>query len=110
MPRYAARVDDNQAEIVASLREILGRRRVIVTSRVGAGFPDIIVLSEYRDPRGDRVPVLIELKDGEKPQSKQSLTPAEVRWHDDWTDAGGAVFVCNSLEQCLQAIGWRGGT
>ncbi len=43
--RYAAKSDDNQAEIVKDLRA--AGFTVIVTSRMGHGFPDLIVADEY---------------------------------------------------------------
>lgn len=101
-----SRTDANQKDLVKELR----RRGflVAVTSDAGDGFPDLVI--GWRDavllnrPKGL---ALIELKDGNKVPSEQRLTPAQVKFHDDWK--GAPVYVCNSLMACLAAIQDAGG-
>ena len=75
--RRAARVDGNQATIVEALREIPGCK-VVVTSAVGQGFPDLLV--GYRGFN-----FLVELKDPTKPKRDQRLTPDQEAFHSSWT-------------------------
>jgi len=84
--RYSAKTDDNHMDVVKRFREY--GCSVLDASRMGKGFPDIIV--GYR-----HVNYLIEIKDGKKPQSKQKLTPDQVVFFDTWK---GQVQVINSLE------------
>jgi hypothetical protein len=71
MPRYAARVDANQARIVKALRKI----GVAVTPlhTVGNGCGDL--LASFRG-----IWAVLEIKDGSKPPSARKLTPAERLW------------------------------
>lgn len=87
MPRYAAAVDANQADIVEEFRA--RGASVTPTHRQGEGFPDICV--GYRG-----VNLLVEIKDGAKIPSKQKLTKAEKEWHDEWR---GQVCVVNDVDQ-----------
>lgn len=91
----AARVDDNQAVIVAALRAV--GASVTPVHMVGKGFPDVVC--GYLG-----VNYLIEIKDGDKPPSARRLTPAEADWHRDWR--GSAHVVCN-VSEALAAIGAR---
>ena len=90
--RRAAKVDDNQNEIVLKLRQI--GCSVAITSMVGRGFPDIVV--GYRG-----INYLFEIKDGNKPPSKRKLTPDEVDWHHAWK---GSVHVVESYDDCLAVL------
>lgn len=77
MSRRAARVDENQAAIVAFLR---GKGwNVAVTSSLGHGFVDLVV------GRG-AFARLLEVKDGAKPPSARVLTPAEAKFREVWRD------------------------
>jgi len=93
MPRFAARVDANQAQIVASLRK--AGATVTPTHAAGAGFPDLAV-----GFRG--VNYLMEIKDGEKPPSAQKLTAAQVKWHGMWR---GQVDIVRTDAEALAVIG-----
>jgi hypothetical protein len=75
MRRRAAKVDRNQAEIVAALRGI--GVSVQPLHAVGGGVPDLLC-----GQRG--VNVLIEVKDGAKPPSKRTLTGEQIDWRDAW--------------------------
>ena len=82
----AARIDDNQKQIVRFLRE--KGVSVTVTSATGRGFPDLV-----RGYKGRNI--LLEPKDGAKPVSAQNLTPEQRIWHYDWK---GQVAVVNNPE------------
>lgn len=90
--RRAAKIDDNQNEIVDGLRKL--GCSVAITSGVGSGFPDLIV-----GRLG--VNILIEVKDGGKSPSRQALTLDQVKWHDEWR---GQKSVCNSLDAAIDVI------
>jgi len=87
--RRAARVDDNQAEIVAALRA--AGCTVQSLAAVGKGCPDAAVGFRGRN-------LLLEIKDGAKPPSKRKLTPDEERWHAAWR---GQVAVVESVDEAL---------
>ncbi len=91
--RRNAKVDVNQPSIVKNLREIGATVKPL--HFVGQGFPDIIVGWQGAN-------FLIELKDENKPPSKQKLTTDEIRFHEAWK---GQISICNSFEQCLEVIG-----
>lgn len=90
--RRQARVDSNQAEIVAGLRKI--GASVQLLHMVGGGCPDALV-----GWRG--MNTLLEIKDGEKPPSARKLTDDQVDWHADWR---GQVTVVETLEQAIEAV------
>jgi len=85
--RRAAKVDDNQPEIVEHLRSL--GMSVCLLHTVGQGVPDIIV--GYRG-----INVLLEIKDGAKPPSARRLTEDEAVWHLDWR---GQVATVKDKEQ-----------
>jgi hypothetical protein len=90
--RRAAKVDANQAEIVAALRQI--GASVQPLHAVGQGCPDLLV--------GWRGMVsLLEIKDGSKPPSARKLTPDQEKWHAAWR---GQVAVVETVEQAIAAI------
>lgn len=89
----AAKVDDNQREIVSALRGV--GATVCHLHTVGMGCPDLLV-----GWRG--VNYLLECKDGKKPPSQQKLTPMQDEWHSGWK---GSAFIVNSPEAALAAIG-----
>ena len=93
MPKYAAKIDRNQPEIVAALRK--AGASVAITSTAGQGFPDLVV--GYRG-----VSYLIEVKDGELPPSARKLTTAQVKFRDNWR---GHYAVVKSVEEALAVIG-----
>ena len=90
--RRAAKVDDNQAEIVKALRKI--GCSVQVLSSVGEGCPDLLV--GYRG-----VNYLLEVKDGSKPPSHRKLTPDQISWHGRWR---GKVSVVGSVDEAIMAV------
>lgn len=92
--RRAAKVDENQAEIVAALR-VVGCS-VLPLHAVGQGCPDLLVA-----PRNGEM-VLLEVKDGAKPPSARKLTPDQVEFHASWR--GRIVVVC-SVREAMEAVG-----
>jgi hypothetical protein len=95
--RRAARVDSNQYEIVQALRAIPDLS-VSVTSRVGQGFPDLVV--GYRGAT-----FMFELKDPTKPKADQELTPEQRKFHANWKGQIQKVF---SLKEIITTLtGWN---
>jgi hypothetical protein len=92
MARRAARVDDNQGDIVAALRKMGCSVQPLHT--VGQGCPDILV--GY-----DGLNLAIEIKDGQKVPSAQSLTDAQQIWHHRWM---GQVVIIGSPEEACQYV------
>ena len=90
--RRAAKVDQNQPEIVAALRKI--GATVQPLHGVGAGCPDILVGYRGRN-------LLVEIKDGSKPPSARKLTPDQVEWHINWR---GQVAVADSIGAAIAII------
>jgi hypothetical protein len=89
MARRAARVDDNQGDIVKALRDM--GCSVLPLHTVGAGCPDLLI--GY-----DTINLLLEVKDGSKVPSAQSLTPAQERFFDEWL--GQAEVVNSPADAC----------
>jgi Holliday junction resolvase len=75
MPKYNAKVDSNQSEIVKAFRNL--GFSVFLTHTLGRGFPDIVASKQGLN-------FLIEIKDGSLPPSKRKLTPAEQEFKDSW--------------------------
>lgn len=91
--RKKGRVDSNQKVIVKSLRQIPGVS-VAVTSMIGSGFPDLVIGYKGKN-------YLIELKDGDKPESAQKLTLDEIEFDAKWK---GQYAVCNSIDEILKLV------
>ena len=91
--RRAARVDDNQREIVEELRRV--GCSVWSLAGVGKGFPDLAVGFRGRN-------LFLEVKDGSKPPCKRKLTPDEEAFHASWR---GHVAVVESVEDALKIVG-----
>jgi hypothetical protein len=90
--RRANRIDDNQNDIVAALRKAGATVRVISQ---GDGIPDLLV-----GFRGETI--LLEVKDGNKPPSARTLTPAEQKFFNEWE--GGLCIVVKSVEDALELL------
>lgn len=76
MVRRAAKIDDNQHDIVD--RFLSNGLKVVSTAGMANGFPDIIV-SHFNG-----INVLVEIKDGDKIPSKRKLTPDQEEFHATW--------------------------
>ncbi len=83
-PRWSAKADENQAEIVEALRR--AGASVQTLHRLGQGVPDLLVGYQGRN-------LLMEIK-GEKGK----LTTEEERFFEDWS---GQVAVVRSAEDAL---------
>jgi Holliday junction resolvase len=86
------KIDDNQTQIVKNLRKL--GYSVAVTSGLAKGFPDIIVGKNGKN-------WMIEIKDGDKPPSKRTLTDPEIKFHAEWQ---GQIAVCNNIDEVLKII------
>lgn len=86
------RVDANQKAIVAALRKY--GCSVHLTHMVGDGFPDIACGI-------DNMNIFLECKDGDKPPSKQKLTPKQTKWHGSWL---GQVDTVKSPVEAIRAV------
>jgi len=90
--RYANRIDANQNAIVETLRECGATVRIVCQ---GDGIPDLLV--GYQG-----YTILMEVKDGNKPPSARTLTPAEQKFFDEWR--GGMVVIVNSVEEAIDVL------
>ncbi len=88
MTRTASRIDKNQSEIVAGLRQ--AGYSVLSLAPLGKGVPDIIVGSRTGN-------VLMEIKYGKGKVNKQQLD-----WHDAWCSP---VHVVRSIGEALIVMG-----
>lgn len=89
----ARRVDANHAEIAKAFRRC--GWSVADTSRLGSGFPDLVVARAGRT-------VLVEVKDGAKPPSKRKLTEDEQSFADAWH---GEYRIAESVDDVLTIVG-----
>ncbi len=88
------RVDANQRSVVQALRRC--GCRVLVTSSLGGGAGDLLVL---RPGHGLRI---LEVKDGAKSPSRRALTTKEAEFHRLWAEA---VSVVTGPREALAAMG-----
>jgi len=88
--RRAARVDENQSQLVAALRS--AGCSVTLLHQVGEGCPDLLI-----GVAG--VTGLAEVKDGAKSASRRVKTPAQVVWWREWR--GGPVATITDIEGAL---------
>lgn len=91
----AKRVDSNQKEIVACMRNL--GATVAITSMVGKGFVDAVV-----GFRGTNY--LVEIKDGKKCKSAQKLTEHEKEFHETWR---GTVHIVTSVNDAVDLLNGR---
>ena len=93
--RRRAKVDGNQARVVAALRQIPGVSVEPGLAQLGKGAPDLLV-----GYQGQTWPV--ELKDPAQIPSKRKLTEDEVRWAARWS---GSYILATDAETILKQIG-----
>jgi Holliday junction resolvase len=91
--RRAARIDDNQRDLVSTLRR--AGCNVLSLAAVGNGCPDLLVY------RADNL-YMLEIKDGKKVKSRRKLTPHQVTFKKDWP-----VVVVTDIDSALQAVGLK---
>jgi hypothetical protein len=90
--RRSAKVDGNQAEIVAALRK--AGAHVQSLASVGKGCPDLLVSHRGKWHA-------MEIKDPAKPPSARKLTEDQVAWH---AQARAPVHVAMTAEEALRAL------
>lgn len=90
--RRAARTDANQREIVLALRRI--GASVAVASKMGGGFPDLVV--GYRGRNW-----LLELKRDDVSPSRSTLTPDQVEWNASWL---GQWAVVRNVDEAIEVV------
>ena len=91
--RRAARIDDNQREIVDALRR--ASVEVLSLAAIGKGCPDLLVSFRGRN-------TLLEVKDPSKRPSQRRLTPEQQIFHARWQ---GPCVVVETVGQALKAVG-----
>ena len=92
MARRAARVDDNQSDIVKVLEQM--GCTVVSLAAVGKGVTDLLVGVSGKN-------LIIEVKDGSKPPSARKLTDAQKIFHAEWR---GQIAVVKSVEEAVQLV------
>jgi hypothetical protein len=92
--RRAAKVDDNQEEIVKALRAV--GATVQTLAAIGKGVPDLLVGYQGQT-------ILVEIKDGKKSPSERRLTEDQLKWHGAWN--GGPLAIVTDVEGAWRAIG-----
>lgn len=92
MHRRIARIDSNQGDITAALRQMGATVQHLHT--LGQGAPDLAV-------GWQGVNLFLEIKDGSKPPSKRRLTPDEQEWHESWR---GQVAIVESVEDAVALL------
>jgi Holliday junction resolvase len=88
----ARRTDENQHEIIQALQQI--GCAVADTSAAGEGFPDLVVGYHGKN-------YLIEVKDGNKSPSRQSLTASQIRFHGRWR---GQIAIVKSVNEAIELV------
>lgn len=99
MPRRAAKIDQNQNDIVRTLRDV--GASVQSLAAIGQGCPDLLVGVIDRDT-GERRNYLLEVKNPSVPKSDQALTEHEERWEENWA---GQYTVVRTPEEALRVVG-----
>ena len=93
----AKRTDNNQKAIMAALRKI--GCSVFDTHTLGKGFPDLAV--GWVDKQGRRRTVLMEIKDGDQPPSRNKLTTDEKLFHFGYR---GEATIVYSVEDAIHYV------
>lgn len=86
------RIDVNQPAIVKIFREL--GCSVLILSDLGKGCPDILLGFRGKN-------YLIEIKNGARPKSGRTLTPAEMRFFEGWL---GQVDIIASEDEAIEFI------
>ena len=91
--RRAAKIDRNQPEIVAALRD--AGATVEILSAVGKGCPDLMAGFRGRN-------YLLEVKDWQASASDRALRDRQAEWHGGWK---GQVAKVETVDAALAVIG-----
>jgi len=94
----ARRTDENQAEIVKTLRAIPGIS-VLDLSAVASGCPDISVGFMGRNYF---LEIKREIVPGKVFASDSKLNPLQIKWHSAWK---GQVCVVRTMDDVFQVLG-----
>jgi hypothetical protein len=94
--RRAARRDHGEQDIIKAMRAEGAYVKVINDE----GLFDLLVA--YTGPSGFQHTLLIECKDGAKPPSARRLTPAELKFHDEWPLSN--LFIIISAEHAVALL------
>lgn len=86
------KVDTNHRAIVVAMRQM--GASVLDTHDLGKGAPDVIV-------GACGINVLVEIKNGDLPPSKQTLTEDEQIFHDSWR---GQIVIIRSVAEAIHFI------
>jgi hypothetical protein len=92
--RTDAKVDANQASVMASLRK--AGCSVQSLAAIGKGCPDLLVSFGGHN-------VLVEVKDGNKPPSAQKLTADQEKWHERWQSK---VWIVRDVLDAAHVVMW----
>lgn len=92
--RKYGKLDANHNEIVNALRSC--GATVISLASVGNGIPDLLVGFNGRT-------CLLEIKDGSKPPSHQTLTDAQLDFISKWR--GSSIAIVNSVDSAIRVLG-----
>lgn len=92
--RRAAKVDRNQAEIVAALRKV--GCSVLSLSAIGNGCPDLLVSYRQRSSKSNRT-LLMEIK-----RQKGKLNEQQEDFRSKWI---GELCVVRSVDEALLVLG-----
>ena len=87
--RRAARVDENQRDVVAALRKI---GAFVSYLPVGFGVPDLLV-----GYKGQTFLMEVKNKDG-----RNRMTQGQIEFHNRWI--GGALFIVRTPEAAIKAV------
>jgi len=90
--RRAAKIDDNQNDLVALMRAM--GVSVAITSAAHDGFTDLVV-------GFGGITVLVEVKDGSKEPARRKLTPQQVAFHGSFK---GAITVIENEQQAVELV------
>jgi Holliday junction resolvase len=90
--RKIARRDRNHSEIVKAFRKL--GWSVLDLAQLGGGCPDLLVGCGKRN-------ILVEVKDGTKPQSQRELTDDQVKFWNTWR---GEKRLVESIEDVLSVV------
>lgn len=86
------RTDSNQKEVFKVFRDM--GCTVLNLSNVGACCDCLVAVSPTRQ-------ILIEIKDGSKPQSQRKLTRSEAKFHDEWK---GELYIINNIHEAIALV------
>lgn len=96
--RRASKKDENHREIAQALASVC---KVMDMSRVGGGFPDLLVCPYFGPFRS--IPVLIEIKrEKAKGVSAGKLQANQQEFKDGWP---GPLFVVRNVNEAMECLG-----